>query len=668
MKRCVSDIETNGLLPTLTKMHCAVIKDEEQSHLFTNLDEYLEALDEYDEIYFHNGIKFDFPALQKVSGRLLSHLRPKIRDTLVLSRLLFTNLASVDKGKRFKLRDKYPLPSKLTGSHSLGAWGYRLGDYKGDFNPANYLDQEGNPHTWETVPLNADMLEYCEQDGEVTWKLLQVLLKKSRKANCPQAEKLEHDIAWLLAQQERNGFYFRVGEAIDFYATLTARRKDLTDKLIDTFGSWYASSGSSTPKKTIQYRKDVLRPDLTEGATYTKLKRVQFNPGSRQHCARCLKLLYGWVPTELTPKGQPKIDGDVLENLKFPEAQLLKEYFDILKIIGMLGDGDNAWLKLEKEGYIHGEVNPNGAGTGRATHSRPNLAQIPKGKTGSLGHTCRTLFGVPDGWLLLGTDASGLELRCLGNALSPFDGGTYADQVVSGDIHWTNVLALGLLPKGTVRDKHNSDHEDARNIAKRWIYAFLYGAGDELLGEIAGFTEEERQAWKSAGLHRSVIKRLRDRGEQVTVRRIGNILKGGELRKSFLKALPAVRKFQEHCKNQHKDNGFVRGLDGREILTRSAHSATNFQLQGDGALVCKLWGVVLESLLQEQGLKHGWDGDYAFCVWVHDEYQIACRTEEIAHIIGQKAKAAMSIVGQTFNFSCPLDADYDIGLTWAETH
>lgn len=667
MKICVSDIETDGLLDDLTKLYCAVIKDKDGSRLFTNLNEYLEALDEYDRIYFHNGFKFDLPALQKLSGKSLSGIYAKSGDTLVLSRLLYTDLADRDASKRRRYRDSYALPTRLTGAHSLGAWGFRLGNYKGDFNPANYQDSSGNPCTWANVGLNQDMLDYCEQDGEVTWKLLVLLLKKIDSGDWERAVAIENGIALLMAQQERNGFPFDENAAERFYADLAVDKMRLTKKLQKVFKPWYASNGETIPKKTICY-KDPLRADLTEGAKYTKLKRLTFNPSSRHHAIYWLKKLYKWEPREFTESGQPKIDGDVLKTLDYPEANLLREYYDIIKIIGMLGDGDNAWLKLVKGGKIHGSVNPNGAGTGRATHSYPNLAQIPKGKKGSLGHACRTLFVPPDGWVLLGTDASGLELRCLGNALGSYDRGKYAEEVVNGDVHWANVLALGLVPSGTVRDKSNPEHEAARDKAKRWIYAFLYGAGDELLGEIAGFTEEERIAWREARMHVPVINSLKRRFIPVTVTRVGNILKGRELRDSFIKAIPAAKKFQDECKRQHKQQKCVIGLDGRPIYTRSAHSAPNFKLQGDGALVCKLWGIYIEEMCQEAGLKHGWDGDYAFCVWVHDEYQIACRNEEIAHQIGKIAQQAIHRVAETFGFICPLDSDYDIGSSWAETH
>lgn len=665
MSRCWTDIETNGLLKSLTKLYCAVIVDEnDQAHTFRNVEEYLAKLQEYDHIVFHNGINFDAPALEKLAGRKLPWLKKRMEDTLVLSRLLFADITNLDFNKQRKFGSSYPLPVKLLGSHSLKAWGLRLGCMKGDFNPADYLDDNGVPHTWETVGFSQDMLDYNIQDCVVTksvWDLMQ------RQRSSAKAIKLEYGIAWLMAQQERNGFPFNTRAAQELYAELGAKRSSFEFDLKKEFGWWYAANGKTVPKRTLCY-KEKTRPDLTEGAAYTKIKVVEFNPGSRAHIAKVFKDRYGWEPNEFTESGEPKLDSEVLEKLPFKEAPALKDFFDINKMIGQLGDGRNAWLRLEEHGVIYGSVNPNGAGTGRATHSRPNVAQVPKGPAGSYGHRCRELFTVPPGWLLLGTDASGLELRGLANRLAPWDKGSYANLVVNGDVHWHNTLALGLVPGGTIRDKDNPEHEAARDTSKRWIYAFLYGAGDELLGEIAGYTEEERAAWREANAHIPVIKQLKRRGERVTVARISHILKGSELRKSFLQAIPAVKEFQKACKKQHKNYGGVIGLDGRFIKTRSQHSATNFQLQGDGALVCKLWGVLLEEALQNIGLKHGWDGDYAFCAWVHDEYQIACRNMEVAQIVGKFARETMKQVGKEFKFECPLDAEFDIGTNWSETH
>lgn len=109
------------------------------------------------------------------------------------------------------------------------------------------------------------------------------------------------------------------------------------------------------------------------------------------------------------------------------------------------------------------------------------------------------------------------------------------------------------------------------------------------------------------------------------------------------------------------------GLDGRSIHVRSSHAALNTLLQGAGALVCKQWLVLLEEELQKH-FNHGWDGDYAFCAWSHDEVQIACRTPEIAQQVATMATLCVSLAGQHFNFRCPLAGESKIGLTWADTH
>lgn len=676
MKRCWTDLEANGLLDDVSEFYCAVILDEDETvHKFRDVYKYLDALKEYDDIVFHNGIGYDYYALEILTGQDLSWLRERMTDTLVMSRVIYANIKEIDFAKWKQFRENYPLAPFMFGRHSLKAWGLRLGCMKGDFDPANFTDKDGNKHTWKTIGFSQEMLDYNVQDCVVTKRIWELMVKKNYS---PMALELEHDIAWLMMDQELNGFKINVPDLQELYAELCSIRSRLKGELQDVFGYWFAANGQTTPKKTICY-KEKTRGDLTQGATYTKIKRVNFNPASRAHIARCLKLRYKWIPTVYTDTGEPAVDSEILEKLPYPEAPKLKQFFDIDKITGQIGDGKNAWLRLHKDGYIHGRVNPNGAGTGRAAHSHPNVAQVPKGPPGSYGHRCRQAYTVPDGWFLLGTDASGLELRCLANRLYEYDNGAYAELVVNGDVHWHNTLALGLVPKGTVRDKHNPAHEAARDTSKRWIYAFLYGSGDELLGEIAGYTEEERDAWREARAHVPIyrmndkkIERAKAEGKAVpppmTPQRACHILKGSQLRKSFLKAIPAISEFQKDCKQDHKKRKGVDGLDGRFIATRSGHSATNFQLQGDGALVCKLWGVLINKKLKAHGLKHGWKGDYAFCAWVHDEYQIACRTREVAELVGETAKEAMQEVGRIFEFNCQLDAEYDIGTNWSETH
>ena len=110
------------------------------------------------------------------------------------------------------------------------------------------------------------------------------------------------------------------------------------------------------------------------------------------------------------------------------------------------------------------------------------------------------------------------------------------------------------------------------------------------------------------------------------------------------------------------------GLDGRLLYVRSPHSALNTLLQSAGALICKKWVVTVEENMRKAGYKHGWDGDFCFMAWVHDEIQVACRTLKIAEDCVRIAQESMRQTQQFFNFKCQLDTEGKIGNNWADCH
>lgn len=632
-KYIVFDIETDGLLDTTKRFWCGWIYDSYTDLYtgYTDLDEFFEALNKYGtsgyNIVGHNICKFDIPALKKLKGeRFAFDVRDVCIDTLVLARLIYSNIKDTDVG----LMRSGKLPKALYGSHSLKAYGYRMGELKG-----TYGEQED---AWDK--FTPEMYDYNKQDVVVTLKLFNKLMSKGYPLKAIQ---LEHDIAWVMAKQERNGFVFDKDAAVKLYADLSAKRQEIYDSLVSEVGSWTVYKGDKV------YKRDNAKKGIKAGVPYPQYEEVTFNPNSRAHIAKVL-MDRGWDPPEVTPTGAPKVDEETLKTaMDIPSTPKILEYLLINKRIAQLAEGDNAWLKLMKEdedGYyrIHGSVNPNGAVTGRATHAYPNVAQVPAGRS-PYGKECRSLFTVPKGWFEAGIDASGLELRCFGSFLYPFDKGAYIKEILEGDIHTHNQKMAGL---------------PTRDQAKTMIYCMLYGGGDGKLGAVINGTAKDGKALKERffkavpaykKLCSSVDKALVESSEW-----IGNTQK--------VKWRKRVHPDNSNLSIAHS----ILGLDRRIVYVRSPHSALNTILQSAGALICKKWVCLVEENMRKAGYKHGWDGDFAMMAWVHDEVQVACRTKEIAEDCVRIAQESMRQTQEFFKFNCQLDTEGKIGDNWYSCH
>lgn len=568
----IFDIETDGLLDDVTKVHCICIQDTNTNRVWkydpTQLDVALEVLQEAEAIGGHNVMAYDLPVLEKLYD---FDYYGQVFDTLVASRLIWPNMKEKDLKKR-------TVENKLIGSHSLKAWGQRLGKFKGD-----YGEQE---EAWET--FSQGMLDYCAQDVSLNVELYKLIQSKEYPE---EPMRLEHEMNRLLLQQQEVGFPFDVEKAQKLYTELSARKQEIETELVDT-----------------------LPPTIVEMKTKTKV--IPFNPASRQQIADRLQKK-GWEPKEFTPSGDPKIDEKILAGIDMPEARLLTEYLMLNKRLGQLGNGKQAWLKLEKSGKIHGRVNHMGAVTSRCTHSDPNVAQVPS--TGAaFGKECRELFHAPEGYSLLGADASGLELRCLAHYMSRYDGGRYGKEILEGDIHTANQEAAGL---------------ETRPQAKTFIYGFLYGAGNEKIGEIIGKGAKE----------------------------------GGQIKKRFLAKTPALKKLTEALNirlEQQQGEKFINGLDGRKIPIRHPHAALNTLLQSAGAIICKKWYATVENMIRHGGYTKE---EVSIVAFVHDEVQILVK-KGLEDQIGEITKAAIKETELHYNFKCPLDSDFQVGSSWADTH
>ena len=547
MKRLAIDIETDGL--DATEIWCAVTKDIDNGDVkvWKSANALRQYISSEDLLIGHNIIKFDLPVLKKL-WNLNTDSNP-LRDTLIMSRLFNPVL---EKG------------------HSLDSWGVRLGLKKGDFS-----DFDGG--------LSEDMVEYCIQDVEITHALFTHL--DSSLLNWGKSVDLEHEVAMVVFRQEENGFKLDVPKCMVMLSDWQQSLMDIEEELQQVFQPITTERYSDKTGKRLKDKVEV------------------FNPGSRKQIAERLMSL-GWKPRKHTEKGSVIVDEKVLQTVKIPQAKPILRYLLLQKRVAQV----KSWVEnVSERGRVHCQVRTNGAITGRMTHSKPNLAQVPR--VGSeYGEECRSVWTVEDGNVLLGADASGLELRMLAHYM---DDRNYTKEILEGDIHTANMQAAGL----TDRDQ-----------AKTFIYAFLYGAGPAKIGQIVGGGEQE----------------------------------GKRLIASFLKNTPALQKLKDKV-SRLAEKEWLPALDGRRLIVRSQHAALNTLLQGAGAIVMKQALVILNKKLINANM------DARFVANVHDEWQIET-TEQDAETVGHFAVQSIRQAGIRLNLRCPLDGEFKVGLNWAATH
>ncbi len=555
MKRLAVDIETDGL--DAKEIYCVVARDldEKRTYTFTpnTIENCKQLLESADILVFHNGVSFDAPVLK----RLLNINIPldKIRDTLILSQMA------------------NPVRE---GGHSLEAWGKSLGYNKIDFNDwSEYSDQ---------------MLKYCIRDVEITERVYNMLVPEMRRFS-PRSIRLEHQVRAIIDQQERNGFALNVPASMQLMARLSDEASKIKAELQRTFPPIVEIRISEKTGKRLKDRVTV------------------FNPASRKQIAERLSEL-GWKPHAYTEKGQAIVSEDVLSKVNIPEAQMVARFLLLEKRVSQI----KSWIEaVGDDGRVHGKVWTLGTITGRMTHTSPNMAQIPAvyspyGKECRDVWTTRTHADSIGNSVLLGCDASGLELRMLAHYMNDKD---FTREVVDGDVHTANQKAAGL---------------PTRDNAKTFIYAFLYGAGAAKIGKIVDGTSKD----------------------------------GKKLIDKFLSNMPALKALRSKV-DKLASRGYVLGIDGRVLQIRSAHAALNSLLQGAGAIVCKEW--LKHIIIQATKRKL----DFKLVASIHDEYQFEVRKDH-AEELGEVTKLAMKLTEQSLKVRCPLDSEYKVGKTWAETH
>ena len=580
----VFDIETDGLNPTV--IHVLVAKEVgvKGNYIIRGPKAFAKFAPKVSKWIAHNGVGFDNKVVEKLWGYKIP--LSKTVDTLVLSRLFD--------------------PTRK-GGHSLESWGKRLDEYKGEFNDWSQYSEE--------------MKEYCKQDVKVTELTYKELLKEGAKFS-QSSINLEHQIHAIMCEQEVNGFELDTDLAEEIYMTCLAE----TNRIEADIKEFMVPIAVPVKEVVLKHKKDgsIFANQLLEGCNvqgdYTKIMWEEFNLASPTQINKRLDKL-GWKPTVKTKSGESyKICPENLATIPDTAPQAVKG-LKAWKVLETRWKLASEWLQgSQDDGRVHGTVITPGAVTHRAAHRGPNMANIPSvphGKDGILwkmdgmyAAECRQVFKVPEGKLLVGTDAAGIQLRVLAHYMND---PVYTEQVIDGDIHTFNMNALGKFCKD-------------RPTAKTFIYAFLLGAGVGKIAEILGCNGA--QANKSM--------------------------------QNFYEALPTLKRLKSEA-SRAASMGWMKGLDGRILSIGSDHLALSVYLQGGETVIMRLANLFWHRQAKKEGI------NFKQCAWVHDEWQTEV-DEHQAHRLGEIQVQSIVDAGKFFKLNCPMDGEAKIGKNWLETH
>lgn len=441
---------------------------------------------------------------------------------------------------------------------------------------------------------------------------------------------LERDSAIILQKQEENGVCFDTNLAHKLVESLE-NLKAIEEKVIRPYLKAEIVNMGSVSKiflKNGSYTASVLNhfpedPQLVEGE-FTRICIEEPSITKRKVVIKQL-LSLGWKPTLFTDKGQPKLTekGLPVESLSLVGdfGESLGKYYTYChrqsQIIGLIGI-------VRRDGRVSAGGMSVGTNTFRMTHR--GVVNIPR--VGSLfGEEMRSLFKAADGKVLVTVDLSGIELRILAHYMKDDE---YTNQILDGDIHLYNAIKSGLLCKSII---DSAIIKLRRNLAKTFIYAWLYGAGDSKIGSIVGGSSNE----------------------------------GKKLKATFLEQVPALSDLLNRARKYAERNGFIPSLDGRKVFIRSfegrllLHTVLNTLFQSGGSVVAKRFMVLTNDKLESLNI------DFKQVLFMHDEISIECNPED-AELVGKVMLDSVREAGEYYKMRIRLDGECKIGNNWSETH
>lgn len=701
MKRVVCDIECNGLHDTLDTIWCAVTYDIDTKETKTFSDhtnqvvdggiaDFIEHLKECDQVIGHNFIGYDRIAIEMVTGYTMEQ---PIVDTLILSKLLHFN-RYIPKGAGHLTR------------HSLATWGVRTGVAK--------------PSQDQWMVWEESMLHRCQEDVKINVATYERLLWEiDQQPGIEQAIKTEHAVAYISAQQVKNGWLIdkdklesnikyldeeieRLRLELEPRIPLVATPKDQActwDEMNKKMGSPFKKVPATRfdhLQRPIKPTRVPQIPKILKDGRYDKwtalwfgipqeaaygtrtvvgaYSRVEFKPVklSQHKLIKDYLLKLGWQPTQWTFKKDRM--GKILrddKNKPIPNSpKITEDSFDTIP--GDFGKDFARWATLVHRRNTLENPTDNTKGWKNIMREDGYVSCDPDtlgAATGRMTH--RGLVNVPGTRSVFGKEMRQCFIAPEGRTLigadaagaqlrllaGAMDDQEYLDTIVSGKEEDENGKFIGT-------DVHTMNGLASGLISQAdvdWLRA-----NDESHPDYG--TVHDRFVGARGSAKNFIYGLLFGAGDA----KLGILVNGGakegkEIRTKFLKGFPKLAilldkltEEYETNKKKHKE-GFIKGLDGRRVYVDSPHKLLNYLLQGAEAIYMKYVMVYADKLLAKNNVST------KLLVFMHDELNYSVKPEDL-----DKASKILAHsfekVGDALPIGCKMASTPKVGKNWYEIH
>jgi hypothetical protein len=479
----VFDIETDGLLDQMTKIHVLSYSEDNKTVIHTHdYDEMREFFLTRKTLVGHNIVRFDIPAVEKLLG---IKVEARLIDTLALSWYIHHD--------RLK--------------HGLEGYGDEYGVPKPVIKDWNSLSPEEYAHR-------------CNEDVKINNRLYLLLNMKLNKLYDNENDKdrlIDYLTFKLDCAREQEGLQWKldVPKAQAAYDEISRLKEEKVEQLAEAMPKRMLTRMVTQPK--VMYKKDgylsshgenwlalckKYKQSLTSIGFKINTGEERGNPNSNDQVKDWLYSL-GWKPRtfkfvrdkktgderqiEQVRKGSELCRSVVDLASVDPAVDLLDGLTVLTHRAGIL----SSFLDCHKDGYLQAGV----AGltnTFRFKHYRPlvNLPSVDK----PYGDVIRGCLTCPDGYVLAGADMTSLEDTTKRHYMKPLDP-TYVEEMSREgfDPHLDLALHAGVINQDDI-DKHNSGERSLKALRKNYKvvnYSATYGVGAAKLARETGMSKGE---------------------------------------------------------------------------------------------------------------------------------------------------------------------------------